>query len=135
MNPRAETDPALSGVIRGSRCVLERTLDALTSSADLTNGVRESDLAVGDWVMVRTRNSVYVLTALGGGAYQVSGGWFEKHDADLAIVRVNGCTWGGNAILTGIVAAPGMFIEFDNGVGTTRIQELRLMRAAATSIH
>jgi hypothetical protein len=84
---------------------------------------------------VRTRNSLYVLGFLGGGAYQVSGGWFDKHGAGPTVVRVNGCTWGGRAILTGMVAAPGMFIEFDNGVGTTRIQELRLLRGAAATVH
>lgn len=97
--------------------------------------MREKDLAVGDWILVRTRNSLYVLGVLGGGAYQVSGGWFEKQGSGPTVVRVNGCTWGGRAILTGLVAAPGMFIEFDNGVGTTRIQGLRLMRGATTLVH
>jgi hypothetical protein len=44
------------------------------------------------------------------------------------VVRILGCTWGGRAILTDMLAAPGMFIEFDNGVQTTRIQHVRLLR-------
>ena len=135
MNRRAETDTTLAGAFEGARMALARTLGRLTHCAAETESLRERDLAVGDWVLVRTRNSLYVLGFLGGGAYQVSGGWFDKHGASPAVVRVNGCTWGGNAILTGMVAAPGMFIEFDNGVGTTRIQELRLLRCATAIVH
>lgn len=135
MNRRAETDPCLTHRFEGTSSPLSRTLDGLSRCAAETGGLRERDLDVGDWILVRTRNSLYVLGVLGGGAYQVSGGWFEKHGSSPAVVRVNGCTWGGRAILTGVVAAPGMFIEFDNGVGTTRILELRVMRGATTLVH
>jgi hypothetical protein len=135
MNRRAETDTTLEAAFESARPALARTLGRLTCSAAETASLRERDLAVGDWVLVRTRNSLYVLGFLGGGAYQVSGGWFDKHGSGPTVVRVNGCTWGGRAILTGMVAAPGMFIEFDNGVGTTRIQELRLLRCATAIVH
>ena len=135
MNRRAETDTTSDGMFEGAPSAPSRTLGRLTCVAAETEGLRESDLAVGDWVLVRTRNSLYVLGVLGGGAYQVSGGWFDKQGSSPAVVRVNGCTWGGNAILTGLVAAPGMFIEFDNGVGTTRIQELRVLRGATAWVH
>ena len=42
-----------------------------------------------------------------------------------------GCTWGGSALLTRMIAAPGMFLEFGNRVRTTRIREVRHLRAAA----
>ena len=42
--------------------------------------------------------------------------------------RVIGCTWGGSAVLTRMIAAPGMFLEFDNRVRTTRIKEVRHLR-------
>lgn len=135
MNRREDTDTILDGGFEGARSALGRTLGRLSCWAAEADRLRESDLAVGDWVLVRTRNSLYVLGVLGGGAYQVSGGWFDKHGSGPAVVRVNGCTWGGHAILTGIVAAPGMFIEFDNGVGTTRIQELRLLRGTPGPVH
>ena len=132
---RAETDTELDGAFEGARSALSRTLGRLASCAAETDSLRERDLAVGDWVLVRTRNSLYVLGFLGGGAYQVSGGWFDRHGSGPAVVRVNGCTWGGHAILTGMVAAPGMFIEFDNGLGTTRIQGVRLLRCATATVH
>ena len=42
--------------------------------------------------------------------------------------RVIGCTWGGSAVLTRMIAAPGMYLEFDNRVRTTRIKEVRHLR-------
>lgn len=122
------------GGFEDGRSKFSFSLGRLTGWAAETDALRERDLGVGDFVLVRTKNSLYVLAVLGGGAYQVSGGWFDRHDRPL-VVRVNGCTWGGHAILTGVVAAPGMFIEFDNGVGTTRIQEVRLLRWATTTVH
>ena len=51
-------------------------------------------------------------------------------------LRVAGCTWGGSAILTRMIAAPGMFLEFGNRVRTTRIREVRHLRCtAAPTIH
>lgn len=95
-------------------------------------GVWKRDLTLGDWVVVRTKNSTYTLTAVAEGGYAVAGGWFEQKAPEAARVDVTGCTWGGHAILTGIVAAPGMFLEFSNGLHTTRIREVRVIRAGAT---
>ena len=133
MTRRAETDTTRA--LERVRPELSRTLGRLTCWAAGPDSLREKDLDVGDWVLVRTRNSLYILGCLGGGAYLVSGGWFDKHGAGPSVVRVNGCTWGGRAILTGMVAAFGMFVEFDNGVGTTRIQEVRLLRGATATVH
>ena len=50
--------------------------------------------------------------------------------------RVIGCTWGGSALMTRMIAAPGMFIEFDNRVRTTRVKEVRHLRPTpASTIH
>ena len=40
------------------------------------------------------------------------------------IVGINGCTWGGSVIHSDILAAPGLFLEFANGVTTTRIRSV-----------
>jgi hypothetical protein len=89
----------------------------------------------GDWVVVRTKNSVYALSAAGDGTFHVAGGWFHAHDAEATPVRVAGCTWGGRALHTGLVAAPGMCLEFGNGVRTTRIREVRLIRGEVGRPH
>lgn len=111
------------------------TLDRITEVAPEVPGVRLQDVAVGDAVVVRTKNSVYSLVATGEGAFRVTGGWFAAHGAESAPVRVLGCTWGRCAILTGMVAAPGMFIEFDNGVRTTRVRDVQLVRHVNQTVH
>jgi hypothetical protein len=106
------------------------TLDRMADHARHVQGVGTEDVHCGDWVVVRTRNSTYSMAALDDGRFLVAGGWFAAHGAESEPVGVLGCTWGGRAILTGVLAAPGMFIEFDNGVHTTRILEVRLIRGA-----
>jgi len=108
-----------------------RTLDRLVAAAAHVEGVWEHELRTGDWVIVSTRNSTYTLGVVGDGTYAVSGGWFTANRADAAPIGISGCTWGGCAILTGLVAAPGMHLEFDNGVRTTRIREVRTVRGQA----
>ncbi len=58
----------------------------------------------------------------------MSGGWFAAHGEEDRDVRIAGCTWGGAVIHTRLVAAIGMFLEFDNGVRTTRIRDVKLIR-------
>ena len=111
-----------------------QTLDRITAAARDIEGVWAHEVREGDWVVVRTRNSTYSLASVGNGRYQVVGGWFASEGCDNPC-RVVGCTWGGTAIHIGLVAAPGMFLEFDNGVRTTRIREVRLMRADESCTH
>jgi hypothetical protein len=112
-----------------------RTLDRLIDHAHCTDGVREHEIREGDWVVVRTKNSTYSLAAIGDGRFLVSGGWFRAGGAEQLPVRIVGCTWGGSAIHTRMVAAAGMCLEFDNGVRTTRIREVRLIRGGDARPH
>jgi hypothetical protein len=102
-------------------------LAAIAVIASDLRGVRRSQLRPGDTVIVKTRNSFYALAAVGNDEYVVSGGWFDENHAAGSRVGVNGCTWGGRAILTDLVAAPGLFLEFGNGVRTTRILAVSLV--------
>jgi hypothetical protein len=112
------------------------SLDSLVAAAVATRGVRVEDLEPGDRVIVRTRNSVYSLLLKGEGTFEASGGWFAREDREASEVQVAGCTWGGSAILTRMIAAPGMFLEFANHVRTTRICEVRLLKPAiASTLH
>ncbi len=103
------------------------TLDGLTAAALDIDGVWSGDVEAGDWVVVRTKNSRYALRVLANGEFRVSGGWFTENDIDGSLVGVAGCTWGGTCLLTGLIAAPGMFIEFDNGVRTSRVRDVKLL--------
>lgn len=110
-----------------------RTLDQLVEQADHLEGVRSADLRRGDWLVVDTRNSSYSICALGEGRYWVSGGWFDRQGLSPATVTINGCTWGGSAIKTDVVAVPGLRLEFGNRVVTSRIRGVRLIRSGAAA--
>jgi hypothetical protein len=108
-----------------------RVLAGLCELSAQLPAVAKSELHDGDFVVVTTQNSLYAIHVNGDGTYSVAGGWFDRNDADGCRVGINGCTFGGRAIKTDIVAAPGLSIEFDNGVTTTRVSEARLLRCAS----
>ena len=105
------------------------SLDVLARQAEGMQGVRRPDLGCGDGVIVTTRNSSYVIICLGNGLFRVSGGWFDRKGASPTVTTINGCTWGGSAIKSDLIAGPGLFLEFGNHVVTTRIQKVRVTRA------
>lgn len=112
-----------------------RTLDGLVEEVNDLRGVRFSAIEGGDWLVLRTRNSTYALAPSSGGEFVVAGGWFAAHEMEKTPVRVLGCTWGGHALHTGLVAAVGMCVEFSNGVRTTRIREVRHIRGGDAGRH
>lgn len=112
-----------------------RPLDILVAESDRLPAVTRGDLRSGDWLVVTTCNSVYSLCLLEDGTYSVAGGWFDRQGVSPQRVGVNGCTFGGRAIKSDVVAAPGLFLEFDNRVTTTRIQEARVLRSADDLCH
>ena len=118
-----------SGVHRikaGRRAV---TLDNLAEAAELVDAVKRRDLEPGDRLVISTKNSVYSLTARAGGSFDVSGGWFEREGEGTVTVEVLGCTAGGHALFTDHIAAPGLFMEFADGLRTTRIRTVRRIPA------
>ena len=115
--------------------VLARTLTKLAGVAPDLDGIWKRDTRAGDWVVAKTRNSTYTLAVQTDLSVVVTGGWFAGTGEDGGRVQVAGCTWGGSAILTGMLAAPGMCIEFSNGVRTTRVREVKVIRDVAGRPH
>jgi hypothetical protein len=109
-------------------------LGSLCEHSQAIDGVWRSGVRWGDRIVVQTRNSVYTLHALEGGAFHVSGGWFDRESEGSQITTIAGCTWGGRAINERLVAAPGLFLEFGNGVVTTRIQRVDVLRGESPPV-
>jgi hypothetical protein len=103
---------------------VRRTLAALVGQADQLQQVWKTSLQDGDWMIVKTCNSVYTLRTLDDGSWEVSGGWFDRKGASPAKVRINGCTWGGSAIKVDIAAACGLCLEFGNRLVTSPIRRI-----------
>jgi poly-beta-hydroxyalkanoate depolymerase len=103
------------------------TVFDLKNLADTSNkfsGIYKHALNYGDQVYLKTFNSVYIIKVLNGGEYLVSGGWFDRQKLSPHKINIRGCTWGGTAIKTDIIAAPGLCIEFGNNLITSRIHKV-----------
>lgn len=118
------TDPP-SGIHHLQKPLKAIPIDDLAEAASVVGGVRRQDLDPGDRVIVSTKNSVYSLTVRVDGAFEVSGGWFEREGAGSATVEILGCTAGGHALFSDHIAAPGLFMEFADGLRTTRIRTVQ----------
>ena len=115
---------------------MQCSLEVLASHAATVDAVRAGDVQPGDWLIIRTRNSTYALRANHDGTFDATGGWFTGNEQHGVGLRIAGCTMGGSVLLTRILAAPGMFLEFGNRVRTTRICEVRLLRPdTAPTVH
>jgi hypothetical protein len=119
-----------SGITPGRRPRVRR-LEDLARAADALEGVRRDELSPGDRLIVATRNSLYALVVGADGGFSVSGGLYQREGRAAVRVGVCGCSAGGSAIFTRLVAAPGLFLEFEDGTRTTRIQRVRVVRTAA----
>jgi hypothetical protein len=101
------------------------------SHAEKNGVVRKTELKLGDCVVVATANSVYAIAVEEGSTYRVRGGWFDRQGTTPVRTSINGCTWGGRVIQTGVVAAVGLHLEFSNQVVTSPIREFRVIRGGA----
>jgi len=106
-----------------------KPLKSLAAAADRLPAVLRTDLRAGDFIVVTTRNSVYSLCLLEDGTYSVAGGWFDRDGESPRRIGVNGCTFGGRAIKSDVVAVPGLHLEFENRVTTSRIRAARVLRS------
>jgi hypothetical protein len=122
------TDPP-SGIHRRTKPLKAISIDDLAEAAGVVSGVHRKELESGDRVIVSTKNSVYSLTARADGSFDVSGGWFEREGEGTVTVEILGCTAGGHALFTDHIAAPGLFMEFADGLRTTRIRTVRRIHA------
>ena len=107
---------------RTPRCGM--SLETLRHQIPLLPQVLKSDLSTGDILLVRTRNSLYRICAVGSGEYLVAGGWFDRKGMSPLRTTIAGCTWGGSVIKIDIAAACGLCIEFGNRVTTTTVQTI-----------
>ncbi len=112
----------------GQNASQHRTLGAIVAHVGRLEAVRKADLELGDQILVSTRNSTYSIHVLQEDLYSVSGGWFDRQGLSPWKVTINGCTWGGRAIKSDIVAACGLHLEFGNQVVTSRIMGFQVIR-------
>lgn len=103
------------------------TLSNLVAMTDSLYQIDKTHLRRGDYVFVKTCNSLYIMKVIENGWYEVSGGWFDRKGISPYRVRIQGCTWGGSAIKIDIAAACGLCLEFGNRVITSPIQKIFIL--------
>ena len=109
------------------------SLASILNSSDSLLSVKKSDVHTGDIVFVKTRNSRYEIRVLDQGNYEVSGGWFDRKGTSPAFITIAGCTWGGSTILTEVVAACGLRLEFGNRLVTSTIERITVIPYSAAN--
>lgn len=136
MNPHNASNIHPTAIrVRTLNAILQHAVPALEENVDSPGFVRRGDLAWGDQLLVTTKNSTYCIHRAGRDSWFVWGGWFGRHGDVPAVVRINGCTWGGSVIYPDLLAAPGLFLEFANGVTTTRIRSVAILCGRRGSRH
>lgn len=104
-------------------------LEKIVSRSDRIDKVAKDGLMPGDYVMVKTTNSIYTIRKQDNNLYEVQGGWFDQQGLSPATLTIKGCTWGGSIIHIGLVAACGLYIEFGNNVITSPISKIVVIKS------
>lgn len=104
-------------------------LDRIVKQVDDIQKVQKGSLEPGDYVFVKTHNSLYSICKREDELFEVCGGWFDRKGLSPAVLSIRGCTWGGSIINIGIVAARGLFLEFGNNLITSPIRKIVVIKS------
>lgn len=108
------------------------TLGRFASSVEASQGVALSMLAAINQLEVRTRNTIYEITVLGGGRVMVRGGSFFP---EWSAASLSGSTLGGSFLKMNWIGC-GFSMEFlheGQRIITTRVREIRKIEPSLTS--
>lgn len=88
----------------------------------------KSEISLGDYILVKTKNSIYELRVIKGDKFKVTGGWFDRKKKSPVQVTITGCGIGSSFVKTDLVAACRLCIEFGNRVITSTINTIVFLR-------
>ncbi|RPI72333.1 MAG: hypothetical protein EHM47_08490 [Ignavibacteriales bacterium] len=103
---------------------MDYILSDIVEKSETLSQIHKNNLKVGDTIILKTANSVYLIKVQEQEQYTVSGGWFDKNNLSPTTIAINGCTWGGSIIKNDIVASCGLHLEFGNKVVTSKIKKI-----------
>jgi hypothetical protein len=106
-----------------------QSLDRIIERIDQLKQISKNDLEHGDFIFVKTRNSVYYIRKAEENLYEVSGGWFDRNGISPHRLTIRGCTWGGSIINIRIAAACGLCLEFGNNLVTSPVNKIILFKS------
>lgn len=103
-------------------------LSGFTKQVQKLPALYKSEVEIGDYILVKTRNSIYKLRALKESEYLVSGGRFDRQKQSPICTTVTGCGLGSAFVKIDLIAACGLRIEFGNRVITGTISSYVVFR-------
>ncbi len=106
-----------------------QSLDRIIERIDQLKQISKNDLEHGDFIFVKTRNSVYHIRKAEDNLYEVSGGWFDRNGISPHRLTIRGCTWGGSIINIRMAAACGFCLEFGNNLVTSPVNKIILFKS------
>lgn len=108
---------------------LHPAINERIAQSELDGGVKLTDLSVGDGVLVRTKNTLYVVHKTADREYQIEGN--EKYCPEPTPCKIAGSTWGGSMLKMDFVGK-GMHMEYyikGQCITTTAIKHVEIVRA------
>ena len=105
------------------------SLDDVIHRLEDIQQVPKGSLSPGDYVFVKTINSLYSICKRDDQLFEVRGGWFDRKGLSPAVIPIRGCTWGGSIINLGVVAARGLYLEFGNNLITSPISKIVVIKS------
>ena len=106
-----------------------QSLDRIVEKNDQLKHISKQELEPGDFIFVKTRNSVYKICKAEGDLYQVAGGWFDRQGISPQQLTIRGCTWGGSVINIQMAAVCGLCLEFGNNLITSPVRKIILFKS------
>ena len=67
-------------------------LTDIVEESETLHQIHKDSLKVGDTIILKTINSVYLVKVQEQEHYTVSGGWFDKNNLSPVMTSINGCT-------------------------------------------
>lgn len=104
-------------------------LGRIVEQFDNIQKVHKCSLEPGDYVFVKTHNSVYSIRKIEDNLFEIRGGWFDRKGLSPAVLSIRGCTWGGSIINMNVIAAKGLFLEFGNNLTTSPINKIIVFKS------
>jgi hypothetical protein len=106
-----------------------QSLDRIIERIDKLKHISKNSLEYGDFIFVRTRNSIYKMRKAEEDLYEVWGGWFDRKGLSPKRLTIRGCTWGGSVINISMAAACGLCLEFGNNLITSPVIGIILIKS------
>jgi hypothetical protein len=109
--------------------ILGQSMNLIVEENDHLKHVTKNELKPGDFIFVKTCNSLYKICKAEDGLYGISGDWFDPNSIYPYRLTIRGCSWCGSIIIISMTAAIGLCPEFSNNLVTSPVRKIILIKS------